>query len=126
MCYNWQTSMVWQLLLKTISFVYMYLILYEGSDYKQLSVGGSIAGISLFWLDLAMELYHTSRDKAREASRYSPFYLKTVVLVLLLVEEVIAAQEVTAGNGRPINPFKVLRARNKCIIQCYRSYTCRR
>ena len=53
-----------------MSFVYMYILLFEGSDQNWIYKYGSIFGIIIFWLDFGFELLHSSRDKIRKESRF--------------------------------------------------------
>jgi len=86
MAYALQTSFIWQLLIRTISFVYMYLIVYADGDSSWIYKIGSVLGLGLFWIDILLELLHSSRDGARKASKYSTtIYIKGIILILLLI-----------------------------------------
>lgn len=63
--YHIQTNSLWETLVQALSFVYMYLLLFDGSNEDWLYHYGSIVGLAVFWLDLLMELLHSSRDKVR-------------------------------------------------------------
>lgn len=68
--YSVQTNGLWTALVQIMSFVYMYLLLFEGGDEDWLYRYGSIVGLVVFWLDLLLELLHSSRDTIRSESRF--------------------------------------------------------
>jgi len=93
-----------------MSFVYMYLLLFDGSNEDWIYHYGSIFGLVIFWLDLLMELLHLSRDKVRIESKFPEiFYVRVGLLIFLLAELAMMELAVTNSAGRPINPLKVLR-----------------
>lgn len=94
-----------------MSFVYMYLILFENTSLTWIYHYGSFFGIALFWSDLFLELLHSSRDKVRKESKFPEiFYIRVGLLLLLLAELTLIELKVQNDAGRPINPLRVLRA----------------
>jgi len=103
---------LWGTLVQVMSFIYMYLLLFEAGSEDWLYRYGSIMGMVIFWLDLLLELLHSSRDTIRSESRFPEiFYIKVGLLIFLLAELAMVELAVTNSEGRPINPLRVLRAR---------------
>lgn len=65
MAFALQTHFLWVSLVQVMSFVYMYFILFDNTSLDWIYHYGSFMGISIFWIDLFLELLHSSRDKAR-------------------------------------------------------------
>ena len=68
--YVLQTHLVWETLVQGMSFLYMYLFLFENGSADWIYHTGSCFGIGLFWTDLFLELLHSSRDKVRKERKY--------------------------------------------------------
>lgn len=56
--------------MQVLSFIYMYLLLLEGTEGDWVYRYGSIASLGVFWADLFLELLHSSQDKARKESKF--------------------------------------------------------
>lgn len=112
-----QTHLIWETLVQVMSFLYMYFILLEHTSLNSLYHVGSFFGLTLFWTDLFLELLHSSRDKARRESKFPEiFYVRVGLLLLLLAEMTLVELGVETDSGRPINPLRVLRGRNKPLM----------
>lgn len=68
--YAVQTHSYWETLVQVLSFIYMYLLLLEGTESDWVYRYGSIASLVVFWTDLFLELLHSSQDKARKESKF--------------------------------------------------------
>jgi hypothetical protein len=111
--YAVQTNALWETVVQTLSFVYMYLLVFENGNTNWVYHYGSIVSLVVFWADLLLELLHFSRDTARKESKFPEiFYMKVGLLILLLAEVTMSEMGVANAAGRPINPLKVLRGRN--------------
>jgi hypothetical protein len=110
--YAVQTNVGWETLVQALSFVYMYLVFFENASADWVYHYGSILGLAIFWVDLLLELLHSSRDQIRKESKFPEiFYVRVGLLIFLLAEVAMGELGVQNGAGRPINPLKVLRAR---------------
>lgn len=95
----------------------MYLIVFANGSNEYLYTAGSAYALGIFWIDLLLELLHSSRDGVRKSSRYPMLvYVKAIILTLLVVEEILVAQQVSNSEGRPLNPLRVLRASKNLSI----------
>ena len=52
--YRIQTSFFWGLTIKVLSFIYMYLIMFDDSSWETASEILATGALSLFWIDLIM------------------------------------------------------------------------
>lgn len=121
--YRIQTSFFWGITIKVLSFIYMYLILFDDSHWQTASKILATGALVLFWIDLILQIIHTSKDFARKQSKYTGIlFLRFITLILLIIEIGIHWKNVTTSGGRPINPFLIVRACKFKIIQYCQLY----
>ena len=92
-----------------LSFLHMYLIVFENTSTNLLYRVGSPIIYCIFLLDFVMQVYHESYDFVCKKARFARmFVIKIIVLILLGTDEILIAANVIA-NGRQIHPFRIFR-----------------
>lgn len=121
--YQVQTSTLWELIMGIFSFAYMYMIVFESTEFNSFYHVGSPVIYCIFILDFIMQTYHQSYDETSHKSRFSTLFLvKVLTLVLVGVDEVLIGLNVQAG-ARPIHPFRIMRVGKANSIQFCQSFT---
>lgn len=112
-CYNIQTSNMWQIILLTLSYIFMYLVIWTHSTVSQQFLIVESIILILMWIDVIMEIHHKSYEVLRLTSRFQlRFYVRIITLMLLLADEVI----VYAIPDWTIRPFLIFRCCNYIFI----------
>ena len=60
--YQWQTSKIWESLMGLLSFIYMYLIIFEKGEYRAVFRVMSPVLYCIFLVDFVMQTYHEYYD----------------------------------------------------------------
>lgn len=90
-CYRVQTSTVWRNFLLLLSYVLMYLVIWEANGPSAGLIVTESLILLVMWADVAMEIYHKKYDTLRIASKFQlRFYARILTLVLLLVDIALA------------------------------------
>jgi hypothetical protein len=97
-----------------LAYIFMYLVVWTHLPMTMALAAAEWTILVLFWFDIIMEIYHKSFEDLRFTSRFQfRFYLRTIVLMLLLVDEFL----VLTAQNMPVRPFLILRCRTYFEIQ---------
>ncbi len=86
-CYELQTSNMWQTILLVLAYIFMYLVIWAHEEPSVTLIAVESTILIIMWVDVIMEIYHKSFEVLRLTSRFQlRFYVRITVLMLMLID----------------------------------------